>query len=295
MDVYLAGTAVTLLVPLQDRSGNKLDVASIDYRVVAQDGTEVVARTALSGFAPGDADAAIVIPAGVNQIAAVPATINSSQIDQFSSREARTVELFLTDSNGNSLMVAKSYALESSDPLIVGLNSFQTFSQADLTSLDIPNLDAWDSASEHDKIAALIDARSRICQLNFWLLNSNVNWGQDNMNYVPEGSYQTPYASGSKSRMFIFNGNLSLLTPAQFSKLPARFLLALRKAQVTEANEIMGGNPVDERRREGLMLESIGEVKQMFRPSKPLDLPVSKRTLKYLSHFVTFAKRIGRG
>ena len=292
MEIYLAGTAVSLTVPLVDRSGNALDVASAEYRVVDQAGHEVVARGPLNGL--DGSNAVVTIDAAVNQVTTIPDTITSNDIDKYMTREARTVELFLTDTLGNVTMIAKSYALETPDPLIVGLNSFQTFAQADLMALEIPNMTAWNAATEHEKITALIEARQRICQLNFWLLNSNINWGQDNLNYVPEGAYQSPYATNG-NRMFIFNGNLSLLTPAQFSRLPVRFIAALRRAQVAEADQILGGSPVDARRQEGLMLESIGEVKQMFRPSKPLDLPISKRALRYLSQFVTFAKRIGRG
>jgi hypothetical protein len=293
MEIYLAGTPVTLTVPLQDRSGNPINVTSINYRVVNQDGVEVVAQTALSAFAAGSPSAVIEIPSSVNTIVVVPSPITSNQIDQFTPREVRTVELFLNVA-GNTVMIAKSFALEPADPLIVGINSFQTFSESELVALDIPNIDGWNAATEHDKMAALVDARARICQLNFWLLNSNINWGQDNLNFVPEGAYQSPYAAAN-NQLFMFNGNLSLLTPTQYNNLPIRFRAALRKAQVAEADAILGGDPVEARRREGLMLESIGEVKQMYRAGKPIDLPVSKRALQYLSQFVTFSKRVGRG
>lgn len=296
MDIFLAGTPVSLAVPLQDRSGNVLDAASIEYRVTKQDGTEVVARTALADFTPSDSQAVVLLDATVNAIAAVPSSITASQIDQFTAREVRTVELFVTlNESGNTVMLAKSYALEPADALIVGINSFQTFPQAELVALDIPNLTGWGNASEHEKIAALVEARLRICNLNFWLLNSNVNWGQDSLNYVPEGAYQTPYATGSKSQMFMFNGNLSLLTPSQFAGLPVRFKAALYKAQVAEADSILGGDTVEQNRQAGVTLETIGEVKQMFRSSKPLDLGVNRRTMRYLSLFVTMGKRIGRG
>lgn len=292
MDIYFAGTPVTLSVPLQDDSGNALNIASVDYRVVAQDGSEKVARANLAGFVSGSAEAIISVPASANQIAAIPSNIPYGQIDQFNTREARTVELFVTDALGNTMIIARSYALEPSDVLIVGLNSFQTLSQADLMALEIPNTLGWSEASVKDKIAALIEARVRICQLRFTLIGSNVNFGQDNLNYVPEGAWPTPYAGAG---MFMFNGNLALMTPANFVRLPPRFKTALSKAQVAEADAILGGDPVDKRRQEGLILESIGEVKQMFRSGKPLDLPVSKRALRYLSPFVSFSKRIGRG
>lgn len=290
MEIYLAGTAVALTVPLQDRSGNALDVASVEYRITKQDGSEVLARVALADFA-GGAEAVVPVPAELNVVAAIdPAKITAATIDATNVREIRTVELFAINAAGNTVVISKSYALEPADTLIVGLNSFQSYAQAELTALDIPGLDGWSGATEQDKVAAMVEARLRINQLRFNLLNSNVNWGQDNLNYVPEGAYPTPYA-----RMFMFNGNLSLITPSNFVKLPPRFRAALARAQVTEANAILGGDPVDVRRQEGLMLESIGEVKQMFRPSKPIDMPICKRALKYLSPFVSFSQRIGRG
>ena len=290
MDIYLAGTPVALTVALQDRNGNALEVASVEYRIVKQDGAEVVARTPLASFG-GGSEAVIEISAEINAVAVInPATVTAAQIDSLFVREARTVELFCTDGVGNTVLLTKTYALERAVTLFAGLNSFQTFSQAELVALDIPQLAGWNNANEKDKIAALIEARLQICQLRFNIINSNVNWGQDNLNYVPEGSYPTPYAG-----MFMFNGNLALITPMAFDKLPARFKLALCRAQVAQADAVLGGDPVDARRKEGLILESIGEVKQMFRGGKPLDLPVSKRALKYLSPFVSFSQRIGRG
>lgn len=293
MNIFLAGTSVALIIPLADRSGNLLAVDAVSYRVVDHTGKEVVALTPLTSFTVGDTEATITVPGAINNIVGIPTYITGQQIDAFQVREARTVELLLTIAT-NTILLSQAYALEPTDPLVVGINSFQTFAQSELCALDIPNLAAWNVATDGDKIAALVDARSHINQLNFWMMNSNANWGQDTLNFVPEGQYLTPYAAGG-GHAFLFNGNLALLTPTQFQKLPVRFLMALSKAQVAEADSILGGDPVSERRKEGLLLESIGEVKQMYRSGKPLDLPVSKRALRYLSQFVSFSKRIGRG
>ena len=266
MDIFLAGTSVALTVPLQDASGNPLEVASVEYRIVKHDGSEILARTGLMGFA-GGAEVVVEIPASLNEVAPIdPTTITADQIEALFVRESRTVELFLTDPVGNVRLFSASYALEPVSTLIPGLNSFQSFSQASLVALDIPALAGWRGAADKDKIAALIEARIRICQLRF----TNISEGAD-------------------------VGGLATVTPLQFGSLSARFRLALCRAQVVEADAILGGDPVDVRRKEGLILESIGEVKQMFRGGKPLELPVSKRALKYLSPFVSFSQRIGRG
>ncbi len=297
MDIYLAGTDVISSVPMMDRNGNVLSVASINYYITDMSDTVVLPLTTLAGFVSGSSQATVLVPAIANVITDPPiaSAITAAQIDQFNTREIRTIVLECILTSGNSVVIKASYGLEHPDPLIVGLNSFQTLPNGELIAMDIVGLNHWLGAAERDKIAAMITARYRICQLNFWLLNSNTNWGQDNMNYVPEGAYQTPYASAGQNNMFIFNGNLGLLTPTQYDNLPVRFRTALKYAQVAEADFLLGGDQHIQRRQDGLVLESIGETRQVYRNTKPIDLPVSKITLRYLSAFVTFAKRIGRG
>lgn len=287
MDIYLAGTPVTVVVPITDRNGNPLTATSVEYRVVKSDGTEVVAKAALGTFTSGASEASITVAAEFNTVPAIDVdAVTFAQIDSIAVREARLVEVFATV-GGNVILITKSYALEPVDSLVPGLNSFQTYAQAELGALDIPNMVGWNAAHEKDRIAALVEARWRINQLRFALLNSNMNFGQDNLGYVPEGTFPTPYTG-------MFNGNLSVLAPRQFKNLPPRFLAALRKAQVAQANALLGSDDISERRADGLVLESIGEVRQMYRQGKPLDLPVCKEALRYLSPFVTFSKKIGR-
>lgn len=279
MDVFSAGTDVALQVPLQDKVGNPLTVSAISYRVTDENGVELVPATALASFVAGSAAAGIAIPAAENTLAAGVA------------RGLRNVELTCTI-GGNQIFLHAAYAIEIADPLVVGVNSFMTYAQAEFTALGLPNIDAWNGADEQARIAALMDARSHIVQLSFTPLNSNVNWGQDSLNFIPEGTYNTDYVGDSS--MFLFNGNLDLLRPDQFKSLPSRFVDALKRAQVVEADAILGGNSIEQKRREGLVQDNIGESRQMFRQSKPLELPVCRRALGYLGYFVTFAKRIGR-
>ena len=293
MQIYLSGNPVTLTIPLVDRGGNTYSPSAVSYDVIDQTGTIQVALTPITTFNLGDTSVGITIPAAQNTAAIIdPTTITNNQVDEFSTRAIRTVRLYLTV-GGDSVLLTSSYAIEPTDPLIVGMNSFQSFAQAELTSMDIPTLTAWHTAMDSQKFSAMIEARRRLCQLNYWLLNSNVNWGQDNMNFIPEGAYQSPYAG--INNLFIFNGNISLLTPTQYGALPIRFKTALAFAQVAEADNILGGNPVVSRRQDGLLSESVGESKQVFRQGRPLNLPVCRRALEYVSQFVTFAKRTGRG
>ncbi|MFK3740962.1 hypothetical protein [Massilia sp. TN1-12] len=280
MDMFSAGSAVLLSVPLQDKSGNALDVTAVSYRITDQNGVELVAVTTLDDFSPGSETADITVPAEDNQMAPGEA------------RAMRNVELTCTIADVNTIVLHAPYVIQVADPLVVGTNSFSSFAKAEFTALSIPGLTAWAAASEDEKIAALIDARAHIVQLSFAPLNSNVNWGQDSLNYIPEGTYDTDYVGNSN--MFLFNGNLDLLRPSQFAALPTRFVDALVKAQVAEADYILGGGDIEKKRQDGLVMDNIGESRQSFRQGKPLQLPVCRRALAYLSYFVTFAKRIGR-
>ncbi len=297
LQIYLAGLPITINIPIVSAQTGKTAFAqTVSYRVVNQDDVELVPLTAVSTFTPGSATATVQTDATVNTMAVIPAdsAITNNMIGEFSTRESRTIELHCAAQDGNVFVIRSTYGLEGTDPLHVGLNSFQTLPQAELTSMDIVGTAAWDAASDTDKIAAMIESWNRVCQLNFWLLNSNVNWGQDNLNYIPEGVYQSPYVSNG-NQMFIFNGNLALLTPTQYANLPYRFKNCLKYAQVAESDFLLGGDQTQLLRQGGVILETIGESKQMFRTTKALELPVSKRALKYLSQFVTFSKRIGRG
>lgn len=279
MQAFSAGTDVTLSVPLTDRSGNVLNVSAVLVRVTDQDGGELLPQTALDGFTAGDEEAVVTVPAAKNAL------------ETGKSRALRVIELALTVGTNTTHRTAR-YAIEAVDPLVVGVNSFQTYPQADFIALSIPNLAGWSAAADAERINALIEARMRIVRLNFTMLNDNGQWGQNSLNYVPEGSYKTRYIGAAG--MFLFNGDLDQLDATQFMGLPERFKFALRQAQVAEADAVLGGDPMAQKRQDGLISDAVGESRQAFRLTKPLELPVSRRALGYLSAFVSLNKRISR-
>lgn len=279
MNVFLAGTDVQLVVPLVDGGGAALSVEDIYYRVTDSLGTEISALTHLISFISLSPDATIAIPGSQN------ALISGT------TRDLRQIELQCKVA-GNTVILIGAFIVELADPLIVGLNSFQSLAQAEFNAALIPNLSGWSAASPPQQIAALVDARLHLCQLDYSPLNDNRLWGQNSLNFVPEGSVSTPYASRQGS--FVWGGDLTFIKPERFLKLPDLFRLALNRAQIAEADSILGGNPIEERRRAGITLDTIGESKQMFRSVKALDLPCSRRALSYVSEFVSFSKKIMR-
>lgn len=254
MEVFLANTVVIASVPMVDGNGNQIVASAISYRVIDQDDFELVPLTALAGFAAGSSNAVITVASSANQLAAGLV------------RGARTIQLTCTTAS-NTVVISHSYALELVEPLTVGVNSFQSFSYAKLTAMDVPDIPGWDAATDRQKISALVDARNHICKLNFRFLGDS--WSSS------------------------YGGNLSSLTPSQYGTLPASLRNALRLAQIAEADFILGGDPVMDKIQSGVILDSIGESKQMY-ASRPLQMVVCRRALNYLSGHITLNLSIGR-
>ena len=268
MQVFLAGTAVNVAVVFTDRSGNAMDVATATYRVLGEDGEELQADQELA--LPAES---LTVPAPLNNVAALDFdSIESEDMNAINVRELRTVEFKLTLADGNVVGRKVVYALEPTDILVPGLNSFQTYPEAELAALDMPSMDAWNAADEAARISALVEARLRLTRLQY----RDMSRGQS---YMAEETLV---------------GDLALVPPREFMSLSSRLRAALAKAQVAEADSLLGGDPEAERRRSGLVHETVGESTQIWRTTKPLDLPVSRKALGYLAGFITLTRTIGR-
>jgi hypothetical protein len=285
MDFFLTGTDVECVIPLVVR-GQALDVTAIDYRVLDQTDEELAPRAALASFVAHAAEAVVDVPASLNTLGA------TSDEHTIPTRGARVVELFLTLTNGNQVAITYAYGLEPIAVLVPGVNSFQTYAQAQLAAADIPGTPGWDAASDEERYAAMIEARWHLVKLSYYLLNSNINFGQDSLNFVPEGVYQSKYVA--TNGLFMFDGNLELLNAEQFNALPERFKGALRKAQVAEADFILTGDPLTSKRAAGITMDEVGQTRQAFRSTKPLEMPCCKRAMSYVSYFVSTSKKLAR-
>lgn len=84
-------------------------------------------------------------------------------------------------------------------------------------------------------------------------------------------------------------------TVADLDELTATQLDILLRAQLTEADMLLGANPIEDRRRAGLLSDSVGESAHFFRTTKPIELPVYKETARVLKGAMIWTKRIGRG
>jgi hypothetical protein len=274
MDIFSANTDVSLEVPLTDKDGNALAVTSISYSVIDVNGVEIIPPTPLADFVPDSETAVVVVPAEKNALAAGQ------------TQDMRQVMLDC-EVGGNTVRKTAFYAIQANEALLMGVNSFMSYVQAQFVALTMPGLDGWDGADEQGRIRALVEAWRRVLRLRFTDIDRYRD--QSSLFYGFEGSRDTSWIGGNG-----IAGDLSLLRPDQYQNLPVEFMAALRNAQLCEANEILGGSTIDQKRRDGLIQDNIGESRQMFRQGKPLDLPVSRAALRYLSGYVSFALMIAR-
>ena len=273
MDKFLAGAPVTLTIPLQDRLGNQVAALGVEFEVLDRAGAVKQARQAVT--VSGDS-VEVTVTSATNELAdGVP-------------RDLRTVKLYC-QIDGGEQTISKSYAVEAEAILIVGVNSFQTLDEAELTAMDIFDMGDWDVMDDDDKVRALIDARTRICGMTFNLLDM---YRQDKVSYVPEG------VIGITKGVSPWNikNQLADITVEQYNLLPEKFKLALRCAQVADAAATLSPDPVEQKRAKGLILDTIGETKQMFSSGRPVSSPVAKKAMDYLREFVVTGStlKIGR-
>lgn len=320
MNVYLSGGVVESIIPLADNSGNPLIASRVEYRVVDSENNELVAPT----LYVADGDDVSLEPEEqpeepgiteeqplaedepeeqpeepseepkeeITEVSILTsAEVNSLQEEQ--TRDIRVICLTVTNDKGAVHNLEYAYGLRISDPLIVGENSFLSYRQAQKLAMDIPKMNNWENTSQTQRISALMEARNRICRLTFDF--SQVQYDMTKQDYVVQvagkpRSVRVDEIFGACST----SKKLEDLTPEEFESLPQKFKNALAMAQLAEANDVLEVDSIADRRRQGLILETIGEVKQMFSSILPANTTISSKAMGYLSRYLATGKKLGR-
>jgi hypothetical protein len=260
---YVAGQNVSVPIELIDEGGNPIVPTAVSYTVFDEGDSIVVGPTVIAG--PWSSPVTVEVLAANNALAGG------------SVRGLRRVRLTVTTATGQKLCEGV-YAIELEDPLVVPFTSFQTYSQALVTGLGLMSLDAWNSASRADRCSALQVARDNLCVLTY-------RWET----FIDPQTHLEP--------RFLLH-NLDLVSADEFTALPFEFQAALKRAQVMQANHLLGPSSEFEQakkwREAGIMSMKNGETGQFFRSGKPLKYPVCEDSLRILARYIQFHKRTGR-
>jgi hypothetical protein len=269
--IYNAGSKVTVTVSAPMDGENVVATTGVEYAIFDQARETVLARGALSGYTNLDAEAQIEIPASLNQLSAGAV------------REMRRVEVYFIVATGDERLVSTTYVIQSVSSLVLMTNTFQTLDEAELTALELPALAGWAEATDQQKIGALTAAFDSMCRLSYRYLTEVDVQALDITTDLDR--YGRPYYYVPSMRAAGTDGW------ADFSE---DFQRALRRAQVVEADVMLAGDPVGDKRRQGIITETIGESKIFLNPKPALQLPVSRACLEQLTGFIYRSARIGR-
>ena len=208
-------------------------------------------------------------------------------------RDIRIICLKVTTESGGVLNLEYVYGLTVADPLVVGVNSFMTYRQAQRLAMDMSKLSNWDLMPQSQRISALMEAKAHICRLNFNF--GTVQLDMSKQDYVVQAAGK-PRSVKVGDIFGVYGDSVKLedLEPEDFEKLPQKFKDALMKAQLADADDVLTVDSIADRRRQGLILETIGEVKQMFSSVLPAQTAVSSRAMSYLARYLSTGKKLGR-
>jgi hypothetical protein len=267
METYLSGDSVALSVEYQNENGETITPTGISISVYDEE--EVLVHGPLTPAVGAGSSVTVTIPGGAN-------TLATGKL-----RGARQAKVAFTTVTG-VVRVNKFYIIESSNELVVPTNSFQTLATAVMTASMMQNIDGWNGATDKDRKIALLEAYRRISRLSF----------------------ASRYIALDVQRVITWPGetvdrefgpiDFEEMTKASFDKLPARFKEALIFAQVAEASDVLMPDPIEEKRMQGLLAESIGESSMMFKTMRPISSGIGDKAKKYLSGFLRRRVKIGR-
>jgi hypothetical protein len=261
MERYLAAADVSVTIALVDSAGNAFTPSSASYRVLDEEGATLVDLRSVPYLDPNGGPLGILIGADLN-VLPVGAV-----------RALRVVEVVAKTDAGTRL-VTHSYVIEANEPLVLGVNSFQTITKAEFVAMDIPNLPGWAAADRAARAAAMIQARENLGQLRY-RYRFDDNW----MNYVmPEFALYS----------------ITTLTPEEYLGLPAPFRRNLERAQVIEADDLLNADPVLEKRRAGIVSETVGDSTTSFNAVRPNRGLVCPRAMQEMTRYVLRRTRLSR-
>lgn len=178
----------------------------------------------------------------------------------------RRIEVTVTTASAVETLTI-DYILEEKQPFVVPSNSFMTYETALVVSRMVTPLNGWNAATPESRRFAMFRAFD---QLNAF-------------------TYQFRYTTGESETMTIAE-----LDAESFALVSTSQLGDFRKAQLMQADFLLGGSPIEKDIHDGLQSSTIGEISQFYRPRPTLNLAICKNALSYVGKYIDWNVKIGR-
>jgi len=193
----------------------------------------------------------------------------------------REIVVYLTGATGDQIEVRDYFLVVSSQPLAVMTNSFVTYPEALAIRTEFSTLLGWDGVDRDQQCRALAQAFRNLCRMSYKVPGYNGTIDNQDKAYWGLGSDEGIFWDRGGRRV-----RVSTLTPEEFSLLPAAFKRALKRAQLAEASVLLGGDAIGDKRRAGLISETVGESSAFFDSKPYLNLPISKQAYQEVQRYV---------
>lgn len=260
-------------IPTVDDAGNQIDAVSASWELFDERGVNIDAG-AVADFDPAIASVTFEIEAASLSL---PASAISA---------GREIVVSLTTADGE-VELRDYFLVVSPQPLALMQNSFITYPEALALRQEFGTLNGWDASERTRQAAALAEAYRHLCQMSFKVPGFRAS--ENSVGYAAYGTgIEETLFGGQRVRV-------STLTLAQFDALPETFRRAIKRAQLAEANVLLGGDPILDKRKAGMISETVGESSAFFQSKPYLNLPISRQAYDEVKRYVFLKIKISRG
>lgn len=263
----------TFTIQNADSAGVKIDALSASWELFDERGNSIDAGVV--------ADFNSAIDFITFEIEGVSLTLPEGEV-----AAGRELVVTLLDTNNDEREIRDYFVLVSPTPLAVTSNSFVTFPEALAIRRSFGALDGWDANDPGRQQSALVEAHRRLCQMGFSVPGYTGNKANQKSAAYGTGSDDAFHSSA--------NVRLATLSLSEFDTLPEAFRKAVKRAQMAEANVLLGGDPIVDKRKSGLISETVGESSAFFQSKPYLNLPISRQAYEEVRRYIRLRVSIKR-
>ena len=183
----------------------------------------------------------------------------------------------ITDADGDEYEYRDYFLIVNNTPLEVMSNSCMTYAEALAVRTEFGELAGWDAADADTRAAAMRQAFAHLSRIRYKVP------GVSRFNHVHTDELYT------KSYF-----HLQRATITDWNESNKDFRRCMKRAQMQEANNLLGGDPIGKKRAEGIISETIGESSMFFRSTPYLNLPISRQAYDEVKGYITLRVDIAR-